>query len=114
MLTDVTSGALSSVLKVEHYRNILFGYCLYLLGRTVSKYFVLVLSIAANIDLLDILHFNRSETIEMVLCESLFPGDFSVRDKVKNWVKVFSGFDKFEVKALEKIMEQKQRFVLNA
>ncbi|KAI3928595.1 hypothetical protein MKW98_024196, partial [Papaver atlanticum] len=51
----------------------------------------------------------RSETIEMVLCESLFPGDFSVRDKVKNWVKVFSGFDKFEVKALEKIMEQKQR-----
>ncbi|KAI3864542.1 hypothetical protein MKX03_016999 [Papaver bracteatum] len=53
----------------------------------------------------------RSETIEMVLCESLFPGDFSVRDKVKNWVKVFSGFDKFEVKALEKIMEQKQSSV---
>ncbi|KAI3974585.1 hypothetical protein MKX01_004500 [Papaver californicum] len=51
----------------------------------------------------------RSETIEMVLCESLFPGHFSIRDKVKIWVKIFSGFDKFEVKALEKIMEQKQR-----
>ncbi|OVA10818.1 hypothetical protein BVC80_8199g2 [Macleaya cordata] len=51
----------------------------------------------------------RSETIEVVLCGSLFPTEFSIRDKVKRWVKVFSGFDKVEVKALEKIMEQKQR-----
>lgn len=51
----------------------------------------------------------RSDTIENVLCESLFPTNFSVKDKVKHWVRVFSGFDKVEVKALEKILEQKQR-----
>ena len=42
---------------------------------------------------------------------SLFPADFSVRDKVKRWVMIFSGFDKVEVTALEKILEQKQRLV---
>ncbi|KAM1033682.1 hypothetical protein FF1_037151 [Malus domestica] len=51
----------------------------------------------------------RSDTIESVLCESLFPTNFSVKDKVKHWVRVFSSFDKVEVKALEKILEQKQR-----
>ncbi|KAL2495632.1 hypothetical protein Fot_39389 [Forsythia ovata] len=51
----------------------------------------------------------RSDTIEPILCLSLFPTDFSVKDKVTNWVRIFSGFDKIEVKALEKILEQKQR-----
>lgn len=51
----------------------------------------------------------RSDTIESVLCETLFPTEFSIKDKVKHWVRVFSGFDKVEVKALEKILEQKQR-----
>ncbi|XP_010243945.1 PREDICTED: sister chromatid cohesion protein PDS5 homolog A-like isoform X2 [Nelumbo nucifera] len=51
----------------------------------------------------------RSETIEVVLCESLFPTEFSIKDKVKHWVKIFPGFDKVEVKALEKILEQRQR-----
>ncbi|CAA2986797.1 sister chromatid cohesion PDS5 homolog A isoform X1 [Olea europaea subsp. europaea] len=51
----------------------------------------------------------RSDTIERILCLSLFPTDFSVKDKVTNWVRIFSGFDKVEVKALEKILEQKQR-----
>ncbi|XP_040362062.1 sister chromatid cohesion protein PDS5 homolog B isoform X1 [Rosa chinensis] len=53
----------------------------------------------------------RSDTIENVLCESLFPTDFSTKDKVKHWVRVFSVFDKVEVKALEKILEQKQRLL---
>lgn len=52
----------------------------------------------------------RSDTVEPVLCLSLFPAEFSVKDKVKNWVRSFAGFDKVEVKALEKILEQKQRF----
>ena len=52
--------------------------------------------------------------IELVLCETLFPTEFSIKDKVKHWVRVFSGFDKVEVKALEKILEQKQRSVSNA
>ncbi|XP_057765095.1 sister chromatid cohesion protein PDS5 homolog A isoform X2 [Salvia miltiorrhiza] len=51
----------------------------------------------------------RSDTIEPILSLSLFPADFPVKDKVKKWVCIFSGFDKVEVKALEKILEQKQR-----
>ncbi|CAA2987957.1 sister chromatid cohesion PDS5 homolog A isoform X1 [Olea europaea subsp. europaea] len=51
----------------------------------------------------------RSDTIEPILCLSLFPSDYSVKDKVTGWIRVFSGFDKVEVKALEKILEQKQR-----
>ncbi|KAK3010031.1 hypothetical protein RJ639_010994, partial [Escallonia herrerae] len=51
----------------------------------------------------------RSDTIEPTLCNSLFPTEFSVKDKVGSWVRIFSGFDKVEVKALQKILEQKQR-----
>uniref|UniRef100_A0A1J3FJR8 Sister chromatid cohesion protein PDS5-like protein B n=1 Tax=Noccaea caerulescens TaxID=107243 RepID=A0A1J3FJR8_NOCCA len=51
----------------------------------------------------------RSDTIEYILCSSLFPSDFSVKDKVKHWIEIFSGFDEVETKAFEKIMEQRQR-----
>ncbi|KAK6932870.1 hypothetical protein RJ641_002494 [Dillenia turbinata] len=51
----------------------------------------------------------RLDTIESVLCLSLFPSEFSVKDMVKCWVRFFSGFEKVEVKALEKILDQKQR-----
>ncbi|XP_022716254.1 sister chromatid cohesion protein PDS5 homolog A-like isoform X2 [Durio zibethinus] len=51
----------------------------------------------------------RLDTIESVLCGFLFPTEFSIRDKVKCWIRVFSGFDKIEVKALERMLEQKQR-----
>ncbi|XP_042521110.1 sister chromatid cohesion protein PDS5 homolog A-B isoform X2 [Macadamia integrifolia] len=51
----------------------------------------------------------RSETIEVVLCRSLFPAEFSINNKVRHWVRIFSGFDKVEVKALERILDQKQR-----
>ncbi|XP_074344973.1 sister chromatid cohesion protein PDS5 homolog A isoform X2 [Apium graveolens] len=51
----------------------------------------------------------RSDAVEPILCSLLFPSEFSVKDKVRNWVKVFSKFDKVEIKALEKILEQKQR-----
>ncbi|XP_057513185.1 sister chromatid cohesion protein PDS5 homolog A-like isoform X2 [Actinidia eriantha] len=52
----------------------------------------------------------RSDAIEPILCRSLFPDEFSVKERVGCWIRVFSGFDKVEVKALEKILEQKQRF----
>ncbi|KAL6990616.1 hypothetical protein U1Q18_008733 [Sarracenia purpurea var. burkii] len=52
----------------------------------------------------------RSDTIEPILCGFMFPDEFSVKEMVGNWIRVFSGFDKIEVKALEKILEQKQRF----
>ncbi|XP_077217250.1 sister chromatid cohesion protein PDS5 homolog A-like isoform X2 [Tasmannia lanceolata] len=51
----------------------------------------------------------RSETIEVVLSGSLPPTEFSVKDRVKHWVTVFSGFEKIDVKALEKLLAQKQR-----
>ncbi|XP_017226187.1 sister chromatid cohesion protein PDS5 homolog A isoform X2 [Daucus carota subsp. sativus] len=51
----------------------------------------------------------RSDAVEPILCSSLFPSEFSVKDKVRHWVKVFTKFDKVEIKALEKILEQKQR-----
>ncbi|XP_019463683.1 PREDICTED: sister chromatid cohesion protein PDS5 homolog A-like isoform X1 [Lupinus angustifolius] len=51
----------------------------------------------------------RSDIIESIICGSLFPAEFSISDIVKHWVGIFSGFDKVEIKALEKIMEQKQR-----
>ncbi|TKY53908.1 Sister chromatid cohesion protein PDS5-like B [Spatholobus suberectus] len=50
----------------------------------------------------------RSDIIESVLCGSLFPVEFSISDVVKHWIGIFSGFDKVEVKAFEKILEQKQ------
>lgn len=56
----------------------------------------------------------RSDTIESVLCGLLFPTEFSIKDKVQHWVRVFSGFDKVEIKALEKILEQKQRYDANS
>ncbi|XP_039016298.1 sister chromatid cohesion protein PDS5 homolog A-like [Hibiscus syriacus] len=54
----------------------------------------------------------RSDTIESVLCGSLFPTEFSIRDKVKIWIRIFTGFDKIEVKALERMLEQKLRLQL--
>ncbi|KAK7387666.1 hypothetical protein VNO78_22454 [Psophocarpus tetragonolobus] len=51
----------------------------------------------------------RSDIIEYVLCGSLFPVKFSISDIVEHWIGIFTGFDKVEVKALEKILEQKQR-----
>ncbi|KAI3829442.1 hypothetical protein L1987_03566 [Smallanthus sonchifolius] len=54
----------------------------------------------------------RSDMVEYILCTSLFPAGFSVKDKVRTWVRLFSKFDKVEIKALEKILEQKQRLQL--
>ncbi|KAD4982238.1 hypothetical protein E3N88_18909 [Mikania micrantha] len=52
------------------------------------------------------------DTTEQILCTSLFPVEFTIKDKVKKWVKLFSNFDEVEVKALEKLLEQKQRLQL--
>ncbi|XP_019095474.1 PREDICTED: sister chromatid cohesion protein PDS5 homolog A-like [Camelina sativa] len=62
-----------------------------------------------NIHVLNYSMCCRSDTIEYILCSSLFPSGFSVRDKGKHWIQIFSGFDKVETKAFEKILEQKQR-----
>ncbi|XP_074271941.1 sister chromatid cohesion protein PDS5 homolog A isoform X2 [Silene latifolia] len=51
----------------------------------------------------------RSDAIESVLCGALFPPEFAVKDVVNHWIRILVGLDKVEVKALEKILEQKQR-----
>ncbi|KAL9237009.1 hypothetical protein vseg_011602 [Gypsophila vaccaria] len=51
----------------------------------------------------------RSDAIEPILCGALFPSEFSVKDVVSHWIRILAGLDKVEVKALEKILEQKQR-----
>ncbi|CAN0890858.1 Sister chromatid cohesion protein PDS5 homolog A [Linum grandiflorum] len=51
----------------------------------------------------------RSDAIEYILSVSLFPSDLLVKDRVMLWVRIFATFDKVEVKALEKLLEQKLR-----
>lgn len=51
----------------------------------------------------------RSDMIESFLYGSLYPIEMSIREKVKYWVRFFLAFDKVEVKALERMLEQKQR-----
>lgn len=54
----------------------------------------------------------RPETIELIMID-YFPGEFSIKDRAKHWVRAFSGFDKIETKALEQILIQKQRFAFH-
>ncbi|MED6138901.1 hypothetical protein PIB30_078895 [Stylosanthes scabra] len=63
----------------------------------------------ANLPCYNLLLKLGSDVIESVLSGSLFPSEFSTNDVVKRWFDIFSGFDKLEVRALEKILEQKQR-----
>ncbi|KAH9287487.1 hypothetical protein KI387_031604, partial [Taxus chinensis] len=51
----------------------------------------------------------RPQAIEFVFSESLFPSDLSVVDRVKHWILMHSKFEKFEAKALEGVLAQKQR-----
>ncbi|KAJ6833750.1 sister chromatid cohesion protein PDS5-like protein A [Iris pallida] len=51
----------------------------------------------------------RSEAVELILCALLFPLEFSIKDRLKHWATVISGFDKLELKALEQVLLQKQR-----
>jgi sister-chromatid-cohesion protein PDS5 len=44
------------------------------------------------------------------LCGSLFPPECPVKERVKHWVAAVTHFDKVEMKALEQILLQKQRF----
>ncbi|XP_062228684.1 sister chromatid cohesion protein PDS5 homolog A-like [Phragmites australis] len=51
----------------------------------------------------------RPESIESILCDSLFPPEFPTKGRVKHWVTAVTHFDKVEMKALEQILLQKQR-----
>ena len=47
--------------------------------------------------------------MEVVFSEQLFPADFPVIERTKCWISFFSAFDENDVKALERILQQKQR-----
>lgn len=51
----------------------------------------------------------RFESIDSILCGSLFPPEFPVKGRVNHWVSAVTHFDKVEIKALEQILLQKQR-----
>ncbi|KAL6596671.1 hypothetical protein ACP70R_047314 [Stipagrostis hirtigluma subsp. patula] len=51
----------------------------------------------------------RPESIESILCGSLFPPEFPTKERVKHWVTAVTHFGKVETKALEQILMQKQR-----
>ncbi|XP_074591324.1 sister chromatid cohesion protein PDS5 homolog A-like isoform X2 [Curcuma longa] len=51
----------------------------------------------------------RLEAVELIICGSLFPPELSLKNRVKHWVSIFSVLDKFEIKAIEQILLQKQR-----
>ncbi|TVU11623.1 hypothetical protein EJB05_45218 [Eragrostis curvula] len=51
----------------------------------------------------------RPESIESILCGSLFPPDFPTKGIVKHWVTAVTHCDKVEIKALEQIFLHKQR-----
>jgi hypothetical protein len=51
----------------------------------------------------------RPESIEFILCASLFPPEFPTKGRVKHWVTAVTYFDKNDMKALESILLQKQR-----
>ncbi|KAL6596694.1 hypothetical protein ACP70R_047337 [Stipagrostis hirtigluma subsp. patula] len=51
----------------------------------------------------------RPDSIEAILCVSLFPQEFPTKGRVKHWVTAVTHFDKVEMKALEQILLQKQR-----
>ncbi|GJN28989.1 hypothetical protein PR202_gb17174 [Eleusine coracana subsp. coracana] len=51
----------------------------------------------------------RPESIDSILCSSLFPPEFPTKGRAKHWVMAVTHFDKVEMKALEQIFLQRQR-----
>ncbi|TVU11564.1 hypothetical protein EJB05_45158, partial [Eragrostis curvula] len=51
----------------------------------------------------------RPESVESILCDSLFPPEFSTKCRVKHWVTAVSHFDKVEMKAFKQILLRKIR-----
>ncbi|KAF3445662.1 hypothetical protein FNV43_RR10838 [Rhamnella rubrinervis] len=51
----------------------------------------------------------RSQNMELVLAEDLFPGLLSVEERTRHWIHLFSLFTPLHVKALNSILLQKRR-----
>ncbi|KAK2453745.1 sister chromatid cohesion protein PDS5 protein A [Trifolium repens] len=51
----------------------------------------------------------RSQSMELVLADKLFPGDLSVKERTNHWIHMFSLFGSLHEKALNTILIQKRR-----
>ncbi|XP_038899210.1 sister chromatid cohesion protein PDS5 homolog A isoform X2 [Benincasa hispida] len=51
----------------------------------------------------------RSQCMELVLVEDLFPADLSIEERTKHWIRLFSLFNNHHEKALGYVLLQKQR-----
>ncbi|KAE8649626.1 sister chromatid cohesion protein PDS5 homolog A isoform X1 [Cucumis sativus] len=51
----------------------------------------------------------RSQCMELVLVEDLFPADLSIEERTKHWIRLFSLFNNHHEKALRHVLLQKQR-----
>ncbi|XP_021806603.1 sister chromatid cohesion protein PDS5 homolog A isoform X3 [Prunus avium] len=51
----------------------------------------------------------RSQNMELVLAEDLFPAVLSVEERTRHWIHLFSLFTPLHIKALNSILSQKQR-----
>ncbi|KAH9314048.1 hypothetical protein KI387_022675, partial [Taxus chinensis] len=54
----------------------------------------------------------RCQTDEMDFFESIYASDLPLAERVKHWIVSFSQLEEAEVKALEKVLAEKQRFQL--
>lgn len=48
--------------------------------------------------------------MELVLAEDLFPAVLSMEERTRHWIHLFSVFTPFQLKALNAILSQKQRY----
>ncbi|TYK31652.1 sister chromatid cohesion protein PDS5-like protein A isoform X1 [Cucumis melo var. makuwa] len=51
----------------------------------------------------------RSQCMELVLVEDLFPADLSIEERTKHWIRLFSLFNNHHEKALRHVLLQKKR-----
>lgn len=51
----------------------------------------------------------RSQSMELILADDLFPDDLSVEERTNHWIHMFSLFSSCHEKALNTILIQKRR-----
>lgn len=53
----------------------------------------------------------RSQNIELIFAEDLFPVLLPVEERARHWIHFFSLFSPFHLKALSAILSQKRRYL---
>jgi hypothetical protein len=53
---------------------------------------------------------SRTQDIDILLSEQLFPSGFSVGERMKCWISFFSISGKDDISSIQHILQQKQRY----